>query len=186
MTDKSNLEFAIVNKPGPEPSQNEWTAAFEGLDNEVEEEEKDFSFLISDLVNKASKTWEETKEKANAQMLDYSSSVEELFDMDNMTATATAKYEDFLAKTSDKWQSVKETASARIASLSSEIENLSSQATEQVEASKTEAQNNIVSFTSPKIKEVRSKIESFMSGMSSQVKTSIGASSESKEEEEKK
>ena len=52
LNDKNNIAFAIVNRPGPEPAQEDWDLAFEFT--EVEKAAApSFSFLIEDLVLKA-------------------------------------------------------------------------------------------------------------------------------------
>ena len=46
--------FAIINKPGPTPTQADWDAAFEFP---PVEEDTSFAFLVEDLARKAAQTW---------------------------------------------------------------------------------------------------------------------------------
>ncbi len=75
VNDRKDFSFAIANKPGPEPSQNDWDEAFASLDLEIPEEPTDFSFIIQDLVGKAAVTWDEAKAKvfASNNVVEFSS-----------------------------------------------------------------------------------------------------------------
>jgi len=75
VNDRKDFSFAIANKPGPEPSQDDWDEAFASLDLEIPEKPTDFSFIIQDLLDKAAVTWDEAKAKviASNNIVEFSS-----------------------------------------------------------------------------------------------------------------